>query len=239
MIHIRRLFSSAVLPWKFSNSKAYELPLANGELNVELLKEKDSFLYVYDEILKSYENQDIGWLEDVMEPNLFKKLQSGMQEIKANEKKIQIINEKESTDVTYHNAVCLVGVNIDRSKNKIETNPVENTFNYGRVPNLLLYGPDGSIILRVSALYASKKKLALFDKSNNLIEGDNNDDIEYHKFQFEKMVQYKFMIRDFLKFINWNILEGKDPFEDSEWIITDIDDSLDGNPILVSARKKS
>mmetsp|Transcript_14626 Transcript_14626/g.14712 ORF Transcript_14626/g.14712 Transcript_14626/m.14712 type:complete len:172 (-) Transcript_14626:39-554(-) len=169
-----------------------------------------------------------------MESNLYRKLQSGIQEIKVNEQKIKIINEKESADVTYHNAVCLIGVNIDRSTNDIEYKPAEGRLDKrAKVPNIILYGPNNSIILKVSVLYASRKKLALLDKSDILIEGDNNDDIEYHKFQFEKMVAYKRIVHDALKFANWNIFEGKDPFEDSQWVITDIDDSLNGNPIPV------
>lgn len=91
---------------------------------------------------------------------------------------------------------------------------------------------NGSTIFTIDVVFKSPKKLLLLDKNNKNRKIDI-DTSEYHKIQFEKTVASKgYGIVDFIKIYFWleNLYGNSDPFKDTPWIISDIDDSLKGVP---------
>ncbi|CAG9335413.1 unnamed protein product [Blepharisma stoltei] len=243
---IRRSYS-LLFPWRFNDKSPFRLFPVSKLLFTELDEAREGFLQAYDEVLKSLEDYDFEHLNSIMEPRLFSEIKIGLNSIKGREQCVKRINTDDHVDVYFYNQNLYIGAEIDRSKNEnlypepitvMRYNPRNlNDMRRISIDKWHIYGiSSNSFILKIDVVFNTSKKLVIVNEKDEKIVGDISDSRETHKFRFEKMIKGEVgsfkKIELGIKALSYSLFPrfGVNPFEESEWIITDIDDFLNGNP---------
>lgn len=246
-----RSFQSLHFPWRFNDRTPFMLLPLSDTLNNDLQAFKQGFITAFKETLIALEENDSDFLKEIMEPKLFSEVISGLDTLKRREHNLKRTNPDQFVYAYFYNDRIYRGVNLDRSLNNdkelterqmydIDIKIRRNKEPRMNVQNLLKFeGKDGhltnNLIFKIDVVYNTATKLIVLDENGERIIGEQNKSPETHKFRFETMTTIPdgylndMMIKVQLP-MYYLYGYGVNPFKDSDWIITDIDDHLKGNP---------
>lgn len=241
-------------PWRFDTRSAFKLVPCSPSLSKTLSLHNAGFLSAFKSVPKAIAEGDCSFFHNVMEPRLAKAMDEGLGVIKRRNNELRLINEGEYVASYFYNEKLYVGVDIVRDNNskKLECFGLTDLFGFirwsndGRVPvvNVKLFYETLSllkpkVILKVDVLYSSPMKLVLFDETGECLKGQKNYMPETHKLRFESMLSFPdttmgkvHAIRELVKFARAG---DSSLLKEADWLITDVDDYLKGNPFVVAS----
>lgn len=210
----------------------------------------DGFGSAYIQLLKAMCERNTEILQACLEGNLYKAIARSLAECDLSKKTLRIVNETAPVAVSLHNSSLFIGPYIDRSRNTSfsSAKDIRSSQQFQRITNLSVYKDlsmpfrlPGSFILQVDCLVKSQAKLVLEDELGNVVQGKKDESEEEHVLRFEVACAKKSgLLRIYDNFIRFIIYAAGDdrvefPFKDGEWIISDLDGELQGNPLVTPA----
>lgn len=241
-----RSFQALSFPWRFNESTPFLLAPLSKSVDELLKSSQEGFVGAYKSILEAFVNSDTEFLESVMEPNLFSETKISLDTIKRRRHCLELVNPDSKVNTFMYNDFITAGVHVDRSKNKEKgfevgsfdelTNKLKRdalgfTYNYlnGIVPT-----EQSHILLSVDLLFNSPSKLVLRDEEGNVLRGNESRSSEIHKLKFETMMEFKKgafgSVGSLVSLLKCAYFNKNSLLEGPQWLVTDIDDFLQGNP---------
>lgn len=212
---------------------------------------EDGFKLAFNSYLDALAERDLEFFQNVLEPSFFNKMKTYDEKLKANSCSIEAIHENSDLNIEITKLVMNIGVKSDRTKksstkitDKISSNFVKVMLNKSTGMDIELFLPNIQdfnnskntsmpFVLQVFMMITSKKKLILRRNDYSKPEVNAYDDNFKHKLVFEcqsfismqKMMTSVSMISSttFSKEIMF-------PKGQTEWILSDFDDFMEGNP---------
>ncbi|CAG9327616.1 unnamed protein product [Blepharisma stoltei] len=248
-----RSFQSLHFPWRFNDRSPFTLLPLTDVLTNELQVYKQGFITAFRETLCALEENDTDFLKSVMEPRLYPEVHAGLDTLKRRGHSIKRTNTDQFIYAYYYNDRIYQGVNIDRSLNKgkemekAQMMNVDLRIGKSKEPRMymenmkIFTGKDGlltnNLIFKVDVVYNTAVKLIVLDENGEKLIGDQNKSPETHKFRFETMTEMPSgvmtqALTNFQIMLYYLNCMGTNPIKVNEWIITDIDDHLKGNPFI-------
>lgn len=233
-------------PWRFNDRSPFRLYPVPKSYYPNLQRKEKGFIDAYNEILLSIKDNDLSYLKQIMEENIYAEMKEGLDVLKRRGQRIRIVNNNSPVILHFYNQNLYLGAHLERSKNtNIEEEPwafKEKPINVSnekgsKIPldKWLLYSRDlNSCVLKIDVIFNTSKKLIIVNEQDDILKGESSKAIETHKFRFEKVIKSKSfwnLLNFYFNLFNYYVGYGSiDPFEDAEWVLTDIDDFLNGNP---------
>lgn len=240
-------------PWRFDFRSSFKLIPSPPPLSKVLSPHNTGFLSAFKSVTQAIADRDHFFLQKVLEPRLAKALNEGLDVIKRRNNDLKLVNESEYVTSYFYNERLYFGADIIRDKNsknlQIKTLPeISEVFNWERdcrvpahnvrVLHENISNLQAKIIFKVDVLYSSPVKLILFDHTGECVRGQTNYMPETHKFSFETAHAYpdsKWGIAtSMIELVKFARANKSTLLENADWLITDIDSYLEGNPFVLT-----
>jgi hypothetical protein len=240
-------------PWRFDIRSTFKLLPSTPKLSRFLSSHNAGFLAAFKSVITAVSESDSHFLNKVMEPRLAKALEEGLAVIRRRNNELKLVNEGEYVTSYFYNERLYLGVDIVRDHNSntiirhslADLNGLLKWNSDCRVPvdNVRLYYDTlthlkPKVTLKVDVLYSSPVKLILFDPTGECVRGQKNYMPETHKLRFEIMQTFPQSswgrIKASMELVKFARGAKSDLFRESDWVITDMDDYLEGNAFVVS-----
>ena len=245
-LRLLRFTSTLRLPWVF------DVPLVPTHTppHPGLCKEMDfaintGFPIAYIELLRAISESNHEVLKSCLENNLFQGITAGLEDVKQSGHRLTLINPSAPVYVSLHNSALHIGPFIDRAQTKdlLTIKKLTARGEMSRVKDVWLHKRDGqvslplSFVLKVDCLIKSKAKLVMEDGDGKAVKGKKDESEEEHILRFEvarlKEGGFFNLYDNFLRYFKYAVdEETESPFKDQEWVVTDIDKHLRGNPLV-------
>lgn len=229
------------MPWKFgayvpSMSKTL-LPTLESDMRLQ----QDGFNLAYISLVKALANNDTDFLKSVAEPRLFQSLKTSLDSMAEKKGSMKIVNEDAVFRPEFFNAQLRIKASIDRkplgevikgdSMKPIKTNDTPRLLK----EDIHIYNDSeiSSIVLKVDVVYTSMFKLVMADETGEEVQGKADETPETHMLTFETESMPTGIIFPGLWHRVNSILYAvgySNWMSEFNWIITDIDEHLNGNP---------
>lgn len=199
---------------------------------------KDGFYFAYQSLLKSISQEDNEMIDAFCESNLANEFNDSLADLRSDGLSLDLINEKNhSFELDLVGIQQLVGPKLDRKLNKgFKPMDLSRFMGAGTKDVIKVLAPTSNIdtiplslamILKVK----TNLKLNVVDKDRKgMIDYDDYGDEEVHFIRFEstfKEIEFSFQgFKETMRILK----EGDFEFED--WIISDFDHRLSGNPFI-------
>lgn len=206
----------------------------------------EGFSLAYIQLLKAISERNTEVLQTCLEGNLYKAIARSLAEFDLSKQTLRLVNEDAPVTVALHNSSIHIGPFINREKNVILTRAKDmRSEQYTRIKDVIIYKDPKSLfslplsfLLQLDCLIRSKAKLVLEDELGNVVKGRKDESEEEHVIRFEvacpKTKGLMRMYANFLRFILYAAGDEKVkyPFREGQWVISDLDGELKGNPLL-------
>lgn len=243
----RRALASLTFPWFSGPCPQVEKSPLKPFLEKQLQSYFSSgFSQVYGHLLRTITTGEVDELSESVESTLFSRLKSDLSALQHEELKLELINDGADVSVQFYNAKHCYGVPISRAETRrfkysMKQGPRSD---YVDTKDCVLFildffnfigaSKDAKFLssaikyetLWVDCIMRSKMKLLVVNKQGEVLQGQRDEQEEAHLLQFEATI-------------------GKPPekgglfalpetinLPDVDWVLTDVDRRLDGNPYI-------
>jgi hypothetical protein len=233
------------LPWKFDCfSPSLTEPLT-AQLASEMSENKAGFITAYRTLLEALASNKASLLEEMLEPSLLQRVQLGLTEIEDQRAKLTSVNPEADCDTEFFNENLFFNISIKRNDSTLPplNLPALSWLKYQRIKskNVVFYPKSSTsvneVVLKIDVVFTSRSKLVLLDEAGEELQSKSDSSVEQHSLQFETQSKtgggfFANVLRDYKAF---HYAEGGSGWiGEFDWYITDIDDSLGGNPFSKS-----
>ena len=248
-MNLTKEFEHLRFPWKFNGHGFYNLLPLRPKLDEELQEIKPGFELAFKSLLKGIVNQEDYLLKSVLEPRMLSEVHNCLSTVSRRNHSLQIVNTDSPVFVFFYNAQVTKGVDLVRNQNVNNSYEVESLADYREklveaprldAQDIFFYTKlgkpqDNHLVFKVDVVVYSSVKLIVKNENSEVIFGNESTNPERHKFRFEIMKKMQPGLLQNVVSTGWAISyfacnKGSWPFCSSEWMVTDIDDHLQGNP---------
>lgn len=220
------------------------LPSLQKDLQFET---SEGFGLAYIQLLKAISERNTEVLQSCLEGNLYKAIARSLAEFDLSKQTLRLVNGDAPVTVTLHNSSIHIGPFIEREKNEtlLRAKDMRHREQYTRIKDVVIYKDPTSpftlplsFLLQLDCLIRSKAKLVLEDELGNVVKGRKDESEEEHVIRFEVACpKTKGLLRIYANFIRFILYAAGDdkenyPFSDGQWVISDLDGELKGNPLV-------
>lgn len=235
------------LPWQFKGFIPARAEPVPSLLDSDLEESKPVFINAYKSMLEAIAKQDTERLRAMMEPKLYSAVKEGLSDLLESNKKVVLVSPDSACTTDLVNEEIYLWASIERKvfvdysswtlgkniSDRCRVNLANVTFCYTKLP---------SSILKVDVLFRSKTKLLLVDEADQAGEDkpyNTEEEEEQHMLRFETESKLQSRgwfkrFKDALKVLLY--AEGYKSYHwpaEYNWIITDVDNALDGNELCM------
>mmetsp|Transcript_28153 Transcript_28153/g.50370 ORF Transcript_28153/g.50370 Transcript_28153/m.50370 type:complete len:264 (+) Transcript_28153:2260-3051(+) len=259
---VRRAFSTPLtFPWKFKQtSPPFDLKEVPVPLVHRLSQFHDGFSFAYSVLVESLSKKDYKHLEKILEPKLYDRVKLSLAELDKSSMQLRLLNS-EPAKLRMHNFKASMGVYLNR-KNNMPRDRYMLISTYENLKALLKSSPmlasripaDDSLLdemmfymspdapanmcYSVDAVFRGPAPLSAASHGVDMIYTESQEELHVVKFEIEKIfgktqseLAKKQADGGMDSIMNLASQNSESMFA-GNWVITDIDNTLGGNPYL-------
>ena len=236
---LSRFYHEMKFPWRFDDNTPFPLMPLPESFESELTNLSEGFIESYKSLLTSIIDRELDHIKVFTTPELYSSINEALL-IAGNRKyTISLTNESAITDIsvkfynntttlhmplTYHNAINgMLKINSKYLNSLSITKKLEDH-------NISIEDSETfKVIFKVDAIFISPLKLVMVDENKNIVSGNYSGLPEMHLIQYEisrifDKTENLYDLKSGLSLLNF--FKGSLKFENSHWIISDIDNYL-------------